>query len=253
MMRFKKLIIFFLCILSYYFEKNKFSKILQNLLSDFRFSDFETSDTYVLPNLGLAYVLNAKVACSSIKLSLARANGFNAKISDYQEIHVHPTINDLRAKEHSVLDESYYVFTYVRDPYKRLLSAWLNKFQSPYVNDNNFLYKNYYGGIFSRNDSFLAFVLKVLMIPDKFSDRHFVSQSYWLFEKNKYKIDFFDKIENISFSYPKLAAKFGLPPLEHFNKSLEYSLDDYYNPLIYFLVNKRYSHDFDMFGYKKRI
>jgi len=144
-----------------------------------------------------------------------------------------------------------FFFSYVRDPYARLLSAWLNKFNSEDINDDNFEFKNYLGGFLKRTDSFPVFVMKVFIIPDELSDRHFVSQSYWLSQKNTRPLDYIGRLESIKSSYADLMRRFNLQPLERFNSSPVYQVHHYYSSLTYALVNRRYGCDFETFSYKK--
>jgi len=75
---------------------------------------------------------------------------------------------------------SYFLFTFVRDPYDRILSCYINKFLQY---KERFIYEDYLMGYLKENDSFEDFVRKVAVIPDTLSDEHFRSQYSILYKK----------------------------------------------------------------------
>ncbi|MEK6788298.1 MAG: sulfotransferase family 2 domain-containing protein [Pseudomonadota bacterium] len=250
-MSLKSSVLFAMCFVSIIFGQKGRKLKLNQLMETFKEYAIEKPEYFFCKNAKLVYVVNSKVACSSLKVALARTDGLDVGFSSYHEVHSHPAMLDHVVYRADEVDFDGYFFSYVRDPYSRLLSAWLNKFNGADINDDNFEFKNYLGGFLKRTDSFPVFVMKIFMIPDELSDRHFVSQTYWLFQKNTRPLDYIGRLESIKFSYADLMARFELPSLERFNTSPSYQKHNYYDYLTYALVKKRYGCDFDGFGYEK--
>lgn len=91
---------------------------------------------HVAPGLGLVYVNNPKVGCSTIKLSLQRAELGDQGFDPQPSVHSHEaspllTWPDLTAQ---TLDSSLsgkLLFSFVRNPFERLRSAYRNKIARP--------------------------------------------------------------------------------------------------------------------------
>ncbi len=91
---------------------------------------------HVCPRLGLAYVNNPKVACSTIKLTLQRAQLNDPDYEPAKSVHKHGgspllTWPDLKGYGGAEALEGRFVFSFVRNPYARLRSAYLNKIVQP--------------------------------------------------------------------------------------------------------------------------
>lgn len=196
----------------------------------------------------LIYVLNAKAACSSIKRVLATKEGI---LGGDEAVEVHEDPRMLRMMYRQVPSEAqqYFGFSFVRNPYQRLVSAYLNKFQEKSLTRENFLYRNYLGGYFSLDDSFDTYVRKVVLIPDAFAERHFVRQSYWLYQKNTQQLDFVGKMETMSEQFNELAERFGLQMLPHYNRTSSYDWKSFYTDDLRTLVRDHYAEDLRRFEY----
>jgi len=198
----------------------------------------------------LVYIVNSKAACSSIKQSMLSLSGCNVNGEDYWDIHRVAADRGYVKNKLSEEEKRYYFFTFVRSPFTRLASLYLNKFcDQKNISEKGFEYKEYLGGIFDRNDSFERFLTKISRIPDVLCDRHFKPQVY-LVKQEAVKIDFVGKFENSNEDYTVLRERFGLRELNVINQSASYNLRDLYTQKTLDLVATRYAEDIEQFGYK---
>lgn len=210
-------------------------KIITNLI---RFGNYESRTYMINYEKKLIYLSNPKVACTSLK-----ANLFNCNIEDDERIH--SILCSHRKSEITKKDFSnYFIYTYVRNPFERLVSCYKNK-----VCKQKHYYDSYLCGFILPDKGFEAFVNKVFFIPDCFSDRHFRSQYSLIYKKGKCMVDFVGKIETIKESFPKLAKKYNLSPLQYYNATKKNNWMDYYTISTAKKVYKRYKMDFKKFGY----
>lgn len=196
----------------------------------------------------LVYVLNAKAACSSIKRVLANKEQIFSG-DEAVRVHKDPRMLGMMYRQVPAEAEAYFGFSFVRNLYQRLVSAYLNKFKESHLTPENFLYRNYLGGYFSLNDSFDTYLRKVVQIPDAFAERHFVRQSYWLYQKNTHPLSFVGKMETMSEQFNELASQFGLEPLPHYNKTASYDWRSFYTDELRALVSDYYAEDLQRFDY----
>ena len=136
-----------------------------------------------------------------------------------------------------------YIFSFVRNPYERLVSCYKNKVLNfPREED----YFGYCG--IKKDDTLDQFIQKVSQIPDAQADRHFRSQSWFLYDEDKLIPDFVGKLENIIDDWKILLEKFDLPEIPHFNASQKKPLD--LSETNKKLIRERYRDDFINFGYE---
>lgn len=195
----------------------------------------------------LAYIVNSKVACSSFKKVILTCDDIAVNSNNYGDIHI-KSISNRRSIEDINIDE-YFVFSFVRDPLKRIVSLYINKFlDEDKISKNGFEYEGYLGGIIKRDISFKDFVMIISKIPDRLSERHFKSQ-YYLIKKQSAKCDFIGKMESMNVDYLKIQERFNLPLLGNDNKSNSYNYMDYYDSESLQLIYERYKEDILEFGY----
>lgn len=198
----------------------------------------------------VAYLNNAKVACSSIIASLAGIN----HMMDYQKLHrdIEPKL--LCQKEEL---DGYYKFTFVRNPFSRLVSCYKNKYHTDKEvlgSDSRELYfgkSRYLMGYFQEDCGFQEFVKKVCDVPVEWQDRHFRSQYDLLYGNGQLKVDFWGKFENILESFEAIRSRFKLPNLNHYNNSRNSHWEDFYDAESAKLVFEKYRQDFKVFGYEE--
>lgn len=187
----------------------------------------------------LVYLNNPKVACSSIKKSI---------FGEHEDIHALPNVvNDLNPDM-----EGYYKFTFVRNPYERLVSC----FEDKCINHptdvcwNSYLFRD-----FVKCDNFNQFVRRICLIPYSMAEPHFAGQYLLVYDKSgKCLVDFVGKIENIKEDYEPIRQRFDLLPLSHEHPVASLTGKnwmDYYTPFTAWLVYRKYKKDFVAFGYEE--
>jgi hypothetical protein len=195
----------------------------------------------------LAYLVNSKVACSSLKQAILEKNNGPQVYTNYAQIHHEASSLDY-CKKHIHNHEDYYIFTFVRNPFERIVSLYINKFlDKKKITEVGFEYENYLGGIFHQDMSFREFVSIISNVPEKISERHFKSQSYLI--KQAPKVDYIGKLESMNNDYKMLSDKYSLPELPHSNKSPKYNYREFLNIESIEKIYKRYKNDIELFGY----
>jgi hypothetical protein len=150
----------------------------------------------------------------------------------------------------------FFKFAFVRNPYARLLSCYQNK-----IKGEQFHFPFARFG-FAPDTGFQEFVETVSKYPDFLSDQHFRSQSYELVITDDVKEpwvvpDFIGKVETIEQDWAEAARRVreisgrNLPilPRENPDKGDTRPWQDYYDDYLVSLVQRRYSADFEVFGY----
>ena len=209
----------------------------------------ERVEYYISDRQKLIYLVNSKVACTSIKKVMLDNDGISfAGAGDY-DVHTLARTSSRISFELGSKPEGYKLFTMVRNPFTRVLSAYINKFRDfEKIEKMGFEYEDYLGGVFTLEDSFETFVDKVCEIPDKYADRHFVSQYYWIFERSALEMDFVGKLE-LEDDVARLVEMTGFSALPRMNSTRSYELNDYYQPAVIDKIIKRFKKDFAEFSY----
>jgi|GEM_PF-756548 len=197
----------------------------------------------------LFYINNSKAACSTIKLAMLKKDLTGIEIRDDQSIHgairpVSPA--DVRQRESGA-----FVFSFVRNPFERLVSLYLNKFRSVRnLEAEGFYFQNYLNGIFTIDMSFSSFINLVCRIPDNISDNHFRSQAGTIFKDPRIKPDFIGKIETFQDDWAQLNKLAGTTmKIERYNSSGEYDYRELYTQELVEQVAERYRDDIELFSY----
>ena len=188
----------------------------------------------------LIYLNNPKVACSSIKKSI---------FGDHPNIHefvFQYTIFELTKDV-----KPYYKFTFVRNPYKRLVSCFEDKcLQHP----DDICWDYYWLKDVFRIRSFSQFIVRICFIPNRWAEPHFAGQYQLVYDKKgECLVDFIGKVEHIKEEYEPIRERFDLLPLSHANRAASLTGKnwmDYYTPFTAWLVYRKYKRDFTTFGYE---
>lgn len=143
-----------------------------------------------------------------------------------------------------ILNKNKYIFTFVRNPWSRVLSCWngwiKNKPKSRLFNIE---------GI-DKGMSFKDFVYVIKDISDKDADQHFVSLSYITEYNGKDILNFYGKIENINNDWKILKNKFNLNNIKHLAKTdIGKQIKKYYTDDMIDIINNRYKNDIIKFDY----
>jgi hypothetical protein len=168
-----------------------------------------------------------------------------------KEVPENVSIHNLKLRERKIKlnrkQKLYYKFTFVRNPYLRLLSCYNNK----YINGCNDEMKYYLGGYLYRVNTFEEFVNKVIKIPTAIMDRHIIPQFNVIYKNNNCLVDYVGKFENISEDFGRLQKKYNFKELKYLNKSKDVNWEEFYTEELKEKVYLKYKKDFEIFGYKK--
>lgn len=196
----------------------------------------------------VVYLEMPKVANTSIKASILGYQNLEDSIT-IQIIASEQIVHELNEKQ-----KDYFKFTFVRNPFERLVSCY----ESKYKTDQKYLgkelehlwYDYYLFGYIKKDKGFDSFVRKIYRIPNCLKDFHFIPQYNIIFDKKKQcMVDYVGKIENIDKVYPKLCKKYMFDELPHMNRSEKKTWMDYYTKKTAQMVYQMYRKDIVKFGY----
>lgn len=145
----------------------------------------------------------------------------------------------------------YFKFCFVRNPYTRVVSCYINKFKDKNPMSKIFIHCT---KGFRLNMSFEEFVRVISEVPDEKADGHFRSQHTFVMKNDKLLVDYIGKFENLKKDINFIKKKLGLPKkfkLPNLNRSDNYDYRDFYDEETKDLVSRRYKKDFEVFGYEK--
>ena len=145
-----------------------------------------------------------------------------------------------------------FVFSFVRNPYSRVLSAYMDKVKERATSKKNYKWSGVMGNSDLRNITFKEFVELICEIPDNAIDPHLQSFSY-VFDELGIEPDFIGRLETFEEDWKKLCKITGLSEYvgKHKNKGdYDRDLDKYYTPELYDMVYRRYIDDFEGFDYE---
>jgi chondroitin 4-sulfotransferase 11 len=207
-----------------------------------RRGDSERRRYYVFEDRRLAYISTAKVACTSIKSVMMHPYGV------YENVHsAWPYIYKGRLMaEH----QDFFTFSFVRNPFDRLVSAYRNKIFGPRHQREEF------GDIHS-NISFSEFVAEVVKRPDCLINGHFQSQYSKLYRNGELLVDYLGRFENLAEDWLTIANHFDFErQLPHkmrstHKKNVHKDYRAYYTEALVQLVYNRYRADVEAFGYQE--
>lgn len=221
---------------------------------------YETQSDNILlfEKLKALYGYIPKVACSAIKLSFARHLSM-----DFDNIHnaKFDRFDRLKMKESKRL--GYFSFAFVRNPWDRIVSCYLNKLnyhESDMYSEGNpnwlngaeiRFYAPYKGRVFPRM-SFRDFCIFVSGCPDDVSNGHWRSQSAFLRgDKGLLPFDYIGKFETIGEDWKVVCGNLGvdlvLPYCNVTGNRSDYR--NYYDSETKDIIYRRYKDDVDLFDY----
>lgn len=207
---------------------------------------------HVSPRYKVAYVNNAKVACSSIKLALQRAELDDPSYEPQTSVHdsdASPLLTGrkLTAETWRGALDGCYVFTFVRSPWARLRSAWLNKIVTGQKGGK---FREKVGFAADEVPSFEAFVHALGGQEPSKMDAHWRPQ--WInISHDVIEFDFIGRLETVKDDWAGVAARTGLPPnLPRAGKrTVHDSRDTTYSAAMVAVVRDIYAEDLSRFDY----
>lgn len=189
--------------------------------------------TYFSLSCGVQYIEVPKCASTSIKLALLESDGLREQLGAYPH-----ACRRWRAVP------GYFrpcvVFTFVRHPLERLLSAWREKLQTGKA--------RHLGGAcpLLTTASFDEWVQWITSQQPTAVDKHWRPQARIL--RNQNWPDFIGKIENLTADWQRLMDEYGLPPLPHANESADTQRPEISAVTLGRIANF-YAEDLQAFGY----
>lgn len=213
---------------------------------------------YVNKEKKLVYMQTPKAACSSIT-----ANMYDMEETDAHIVHRKAFYGRdkrlllpiwMRAQSNNKY-KNYFKFTFVRNPFERLVSCYKNKYHTDkkYIGSTltHMTFDIYMLGYLKKDEGFCEFAKKMSKIPQVLANAHFASQAYRIFDKDGVsRLDFVGKLENISNDWNVLVEKCGFTPLCRLNQTGRDNWMDYYDRKTAEIVYKYYEKDVKAFGYE---
>ena len=196
-----------------------------------------------------AYLVMSKVACSAIKASF-----FEQEFEDNYS--VHNKVREKQGKRYKRVEpgeEDYFSFTFVRNPFDRLVSCYVSKYQTDITKykktKNDF--EHYLCGYLSQDEGFETFIEKIAKIPVLLMDKHFIPQSKVIYTSNgDSRVDYIGRFETLEQDFLPIQKEYGLKPLKVFNATNKKDWKEYYNEHTAKLAYKIYKEDIKRFGYE---
>jgi hypothetical protein len=148
--------------------------------------------------------------------------------------------------------EGYFRFGFVRNPWARLYSCYVDKILGPVLHGRDFLFAHFG---FRPGMAFPDFVRGVAEIPDEQADGHFVGQFYALSHQNRLVVDYVGRFERLPADWEFVQQRTGLPPLAWTPMDSTRRQDDFnfhkphYTRQLIETVGHRYADDVKHFGY----
>lgn len=207
---------------------------------------YEPLEYVVSDKRRLVYLVNSKVACSSIKSTF-----LDTEVPDNHSVHKVTTNSGLLRLHLSEKQSDYFSFSFVRNPFSRLVSCYESKYHTDPIKYGFFEFRNYLFGFLSEDDGFDTFVKKVCSIPPRLMDRHFRPQYDVIYDSGgNCRCDYVGHFESLEEDFSKIQKRFNLHPLPHLNKSPAANWRDYYSDETLKLVRETFQKDFETFGYE---
>jgi hypothetical protein len=227
----------------------------------------------------LIYLQNPKVASTSIRRFLAELSNkkiFGLRRYQTGEFGNPPRIRHLGLKNFYQLsiDPNTFVFSFVRNPYDRLVSAWANKFKNyPLITSaqskrwrpviDTYLKVRHeidpklpFGE--GKSLSFEDFIRYSCLVADKDIEKHVALQTK-LINIPGLKLGFVGKFENFQTDFMKVHEKINTPDYlieklkQTKNNSSRSHFSEYFSTELANEVFKSYELDFNEFGYSRKI
>ena len=146
-------------------------------------------------------------------------------------------------------------FGFVRDPYHRLVSCYRHKIERPRQQGKRVSPIFWvYGRAFSLQMDFPDFVRAVAAVPDERAEKHFRSQTRFLFRDGRPLVDFVGRLESFEQDWARVCAHTRLQPVARaYNVTgAPVRLEEWYDAELLGVLNRRYAADFALLGYPVR-
>jgi tetratricopeptide (TPR) repeat protein len=219
----------------------------------------------VIPKFKCMYIAVPKIATSSVLRNLYRITHnddqyLTEELRDAMKGIIIPdaefTGQYWDAVKTAINDKDYFVFTFVRNPYSRILSGYLEKFLRPHKDWT--MYRTQLGfdpDIKKHPVSFVEFLRRVREYHPSKLNSHFAQQRYILGLDRSMRYDFIGRLEDMSSDLPYVLSRLDqnqavdvLHQAPHARNASE-KLQQYYGEEEKALVAEIYADDFKYLGY----
>jgi len=215
------------------------------------FYNFNSEKSIYIKELSCIYMPVPKVGTKSVQKIFADyyVNEHDDARFDTQSINSKGLpFSFISKKKVSRFADKCFVFSFVRNPYHRILSCYLDKIKKETS------YKGFlrYGNKFWKSMTFFEFLETIQKIPDSDADQHFQSQASILSDQNNNLLPhFIGKLENFEDDFRILSHKLKTDSLKvaHQNRSKMKNRRSFLNQTTKELIFKRYEIDFEQFDY----
>lgn len=239
-------------------DRSKMHRTLKLLNAHVRnlFELTDHTDTWTLrfAEHKIAYIPIPKAANSSIRYSLLPLAGLASdEISDIQRVTEFDKVRFSKLAQEITSD--WYVFTVVRNPYSRFVSAFTNK-----IGERESIFRAFARMGISSRDSIQRFSKVVENYPRRLLNDHIMPQSMLLSRATKFDELRIFKVESLSKDWTSISQSIAdrvgrpIPPLRNENASRGgRNWRSYLTPEIIDFVNRVYADDFAAFGYEMEV
>ena len=148
------------------------------------------------------------------------------------------------------------VFSFVRNPWSRLVSTYRHKILTAPISDRNYLNGVHRGFVkwsfpFRAGMPFEEFAEFVCARPDAKVEKHLKSQSHFLVHHGLLVPAYLGRLESIAHDWDELCRILGVTgELVRYNRADGPPYPTYYSPRLVNLVGDRYREDIERFGYQ---
>jgi len=241
----------------------RYTKSLEKYIDNSTVKDLNYA-THVSLKYKYIYIETPKVACSTVKMTLQRLELEDPDFTrdDFEDLHRREyspllKLQQLPDFEKYFTRDDFYTFCFVREPYRRLLSCYLDKICQP-TNFKKMVLKSMGldGSDVHHNISFSEFISVVESQRPAEMDYHWRPQYYLTCQKN-ITYDYVGRLENFAADFFEVGKKISpnfnqyyIPEIRH-KTNANTLLHQYYNEDLYARTYKIYEIDFMNFGYNK--
>ena len=147
-------------------------------------------------------------------------------------------------------------FSFVRNPWARLVSTWAAKIRPPDYNTRTIIEGVHHGFIKAglpvrAGMPFDEFAEIACATPDSKTDKHLRSQSYFVVRDGAIVPEFLGRLETLADDWARLAAMVGITEeMRHLNNNPPGRYTKRYDARLRNLVGDRYRQDVEIFGYE---
>ena len=203
---------------------------------------------YVSDEKKLTYIRILKSGSTSVLKVFLPLIEPNVKDIDFKEDQIDTLGYYYAKKSLSPQQGEYKKFAIVRDPFRRIVSVYLDLFDPTAP---TFTYATYWFGVLRQDMTFKDFVKTISNIPQALAGPHVASQTSILNAADKLRHISIMKIEDIE-TVENFFAEHGMSMLHMNKQSSNYDYRSYYDPETLSLVYRLYHDDIELLGYKNK-